>query len=127
MGIDNAQNLAEAELIDLVLRTPFPPTQILDWIAQAKLFVCFKDRIEGLRSVGIRTILDLREIGREPGVLQRIADETAATSGGGVPLLALEVVSSRIEGDTAIARLDRFQAALNATTERVPTPIRATA
>ncbi|HUP43568.1 MAG TPA: hypothetical protein VM599_10195, partial [Thermoanaerobaculia bacterium] len=55
VGIDNAQNLAEAELIDLVLRTPFPPTQILDWIAQAKLFVCFKDRIEGLRSVGIRT------------------------------------------------------------------------
>jgi hypothetical protein len=127
VGIDNAQNLAEADLIDLVLRTPFPPTQILDWIAQAKLFVYVKDRIEALRAVGVRTILDLKAVGSEPGLLDRIARETAGEAGEGVPLLTLELVWNRVEEDAGIARLARFQTALAATAERAPSPVPATA
>lgn len=108
VGVDDAQNLAEADLIDLVLRTPFAPTQVLDWIAQAKLFVYFKDEIETLRSVGVRTVLDLRRAGDEPGALQRIAEEAGGAEGGGVSPLALELVWSRIEDDAGVARLARF-------------------
>jgi hypothetical protein len=123
VGIDNAQNLAEADLVDLVLRTPFSPTQVLDWIAQAKLFVYFKDRIEALRAAGVRTVLDLQAAGTEPGLLERIAEETAGAEGGPVPLLALELVWSRIDRDPGIARLARFHAALAATTEVAPGPV----
>jgi len=123
VGIDNAQNLAEADLVDLVLRTPFPPTQILDWIVQAKLFVYFKDRIEALRAVGIRTVLDFQAVGGEPGLLDRIAEETAGAAGGPVPRLALDLVWSRIDRDPGIARLARFHAALAATTEVSPAPV----
>lgn len=124
VGIDNAQNLAEADLIDLLLRTPFPPAQILDWIAQAKLFVYFKDRIEALRAVGVRTVLDLRAVGREPGLLERIARETesAGTEGGAVSPLTLDLVWQRVEEDAGIARLERFQTALATTAERSPRP-----
>lgn len=127
VGIDNAQNLAEADLIDLVLRTPFPPTQILDWIAQAKLFVYFKDRIEALRAVGVRTVLDLEAVGREPGLLERIAQETAGAPGEGVPPLTLELVWKRVETDAGIARLRRFHDALAARGEHAPSPVPSTA
>ncbi len=60
VGVDNAQNLAEANLLDLLLRTPFNPGQLIDWIAQAKLYAYFKADIEKLRRVGIRTIFDFR-------------------------------------------------------------------
>jgi hypothetical protein len=127
VGIDNAQNLAEADLVDLVLRTPFPPTRILDWIAQAKLFVYFKDRIEALRAVGVRTVLDLQAAGAEPGLLERIAAETNGAGGGPVQLLALELVWSRIDKDPAVARIARFHAALSATAEVPATPLTAPA
>lgn len=108
VGVDDAQNLAEADLVNLVLRTPFSPTQVLDWIAQAKLFVYFKDAIDALRDVGVRTILDLEHAGHEPGALERIADRTASSEGDGVPLLALELVWKRIARDAGVARLERF-------------------
>jgi hypothetical protein len=43
VGIDNVQNLAEANVIGLLLKTPFNPSQLIDWIAQAKLYLYFKD------------------------------------------------------------------------------------
>ena len=72
VGIDNAQNLAEANLEELILKTPFNPRLLVDWIAQAKLYVIFKDKISGLRRAGVRTVLDLG----------------AACEGNGLPTLA---------------------------------------
>ncbi len=40
--VDNSQNLAEANLIDLLLKTPFNAEKLVDWIAQAKLLLYFK-------------------------------------------------------------------------------------
>jgi len=84
VGIDNAQNLAEANLEELILKTPFNPRLLLDWIAQAKLFVVFKDQISGLRRAGVRTVLDLRAAGGENGLstlakLCEISEEQLAT------------------------------------------------
>ena len=58
VGIDNAQNLAEANLEELIRKTPFNPRLLLDWIVQAKLYVIVKDQITNLREAGIRTVLD---------------------------------------------------------------------
>ncbi len=68
VGIDNAQNLAEANLEELILKTPFNPRLLLDWIAQAKLYIAFKDQVVGLRTVGIRTVLEFQAVGGEDGL-----------------------------------------------------------
>ena len=60
VGIDNAQNLAEANLEELIRKTPFNPRLLLDWIVQAKLYVIVKGQITNLRKAGIRTVLDFR-------------------------------------------------------------------
>ena len=59
IGIDNAQNLALANFTETVLKTPFNPRMILDWIAQAKLYIIVKDGIVELRKVGIRSVFGL--------------------------------------------------------------------
>ncbi len=84
VGIDNAQNLAEANLEELILKTPFNPGLLLDWIAQAKLYVVFKDQISGLRRAGVRTVLDFRAACGENGLstlakLSEISEEQLAT------------------------------------------------
>jgi hypothetical protein len=76
VGIDNAQNLAEANLVELLVRTPFKPPVLIDWMAQAKLYVVFKSDISKLREIGIRTALDLRLLGGIEGHLAKIADAT---------------------------------------------------
>ena len=62
VGIDNGQNLAEANVVELILKTPFGPDQLLDWIAQARLYVYVKDEIRVLRRYGVRNALDLYEV-----------------------------------------------------------------
>jgi len=73
VGIDNAQNLAEANLEELILKTPFNPRLLIDWIAQAKLYVTVKDDINALRKAGIRTAFDL-QVAKNNNGLQAIAD-----------------------------------------------------
>jgi|SRR5215813_284882 len=73
VGVDNAQNLAEANLVELIVRTPFKPPVLIDWIAQAKLYVTFKADVVKLRSVGIRTALDLRQLGQVENNLVTLA------------------------------------------------------
>src|SRR6266487_5574137 len=63
IGIDNAQNLAEANLLELLIRTPFKPRLLIDWIGQARLYIYFKNDIVNLRKSGIRTIIDLKTSG----------------------------------------------------------------
>lgn len=59
IGIDNAQNLALANFKEMIIKTPFNPRMILDWIAQAKLYIIVKDGIAELRKVGIRNVFGL--------------------------------------------------------------------
>jgi hypothetical protein len=85
VGIDNAQNLAEGNLEELILKTPFNPGLLLDWIVQAKLYVIFKDQISGLRRAGVRTVLDFRAACKENGFgilsnLSEISEEQLSTA-----------------------------------------------
>ncbi len=99
VGIDNGQNLAEANLVELLLRTPFNPDQLIDWIAQARLYIYFKSELNKLRGVGIRTVFDLMDESWSEEDLERLA-EAAQIS----PLL-MTVAHRRIRNDRANASL----------------------
>ncbi|MCD4721904.1 MAG: hypothetical protein K8S13_18895 [Desulfobacula sp.] len=59
VGIDNAQNLANSNMRELIVRTPFNPLLLFDWLSQSKLYIYVKDNIECLRKSSIRTNFDL--------------------------------------------------------------------
>jgi hypothetical protein len=99
VGIDNAQNLAEANLAELILKTPFGPDQLLDWIAQAQLYVYVKDKVQALRRYGIRTALDLYEVAADEARLSAIAQDPA------IDPLALSTVARRIRSDPRVGQL----------------------
>jgi hypothetical protein len=61
-GIDDAQNLANTNLLELLIRTPFNPRLLIDWISQAKLYLLFREKIFILRDVKIRTIYDFQKV-----------------------------------------------------------------
>jgi hypothetical protein len=105
VGIDNSQNLAEANVIELLLRTPFPANQIIDWIAQAKLHVFVKEDIEKLRAVGIRNAFDFVTEGGE-----KIEEIVAAS---GLSRVQLAIVYERLNSDPAVPALWRFRALLS--------------
>lgn len=75
VGIDNAQNLAEANIEELILKTPFNPILLTDWIAQAKLYEIFKDDLASLRKAGIRTVIDFIAAG-ENNALKPVAERS---------------------------------------------------
>ncbi|MDJ0865284.1 MAG: hypothetical protein QNK03_04180 [Myxococcota bacterium] len=123
-GIDNAQNLAEANVIELILKTPFSGQALIDWIAQAKLYVYFKSGIVRLRQVGIRTVFDLKHVLERKERIKDVANEIAvnvsrdpATPGGSweqTPTeLSLSLVYDRIEADGEIEILERFRDSLS--------------
>ncbi len=68
-GIENIPNMANAEIVDLMLGTRFPPDRIIDWVDQAILFTYLGPDQEGdkkggkrkdlLRLYGIRTATSL--------------------------------------------------------------------
>ena len=105
VAIDNVQNLAEVNLMELLLRTPFPANQLIDWIAQAKLQVFLKDDLEKLRGIGIRNAFDF--VAEGPERLDAIAAET------GLSKVRLEIVSQRLNDDPAIPALWRFRILLS--------------
>lgn len=60
LGIDNIENLAAAELYELVTATPFGSQQIVDWIDQAILYRHLDTgKMEVFRGNSIRTASDL--------------------------------------------------------------------
>jgi len=102
VGIDNAQNLATASLTKLLIETPYGSRQILDWIGQAKLLCYAKQDIDKLRSVGIRSIYDLKKGNKSRVALREISDAVGITT----PLL--EVIAEQIENDKGINSLYKF-------------------
>jgi tetratricopeptide (TPR) repeat protein len=60
MGIDDAQNLATADIRKLLLTTQFDTQQIVHWIDQAILYVKAGSRIDRFRDARITTFHELR-------------------------------------------------------------------
>ena len=71
--IDNAQNLANAGLTQLMLETPYESRLLLDWIGQAKLLCLVKDKIDNFRNIGIRTVFDIRILDGSAATIQKMA------------------------------------------------------
>jgi hypothetical protein len=107
VGIDNAQNLAEANIVELLLKTPFSPLQLIDWVAQAKLYIYFRSDIETLRSEGIRTVFDLRQICDNEQFIDQLASAT------GLSGVSLNIVCQRMREDHSVTRLHDFENKLN--------------
>jgi hypothetical protein len=77
LGIDTCYDLAMADFVPLVLKTPYSARQLVDWTLQAKMCLYFGDAVKDLRQRGIRTIVDLDQLTQED--IEILAAETAST------------------------------------------------
>lgn len=107
VGIDNAQNLAEANIKELILKTPYNPLLLLDWIAQANLYIAIKDDIDGLRKAGIRTVFDFLTTGRQ----NNFAEIATLTN---IPSEKLAAIHTIITDDPRISTLNDVREKLSA-------------
>jgi hypothetical protein len=77
VGIDTCYDLATADFVPLILKTPYSARQLIDWILQAKLCVYFGDAVKTLRQQGFRSVIDLAQL--TPKEIEALAAETALT------------------------------------------------
>jgi hypothetical protein len=70
-------DLATADFVPLMLKTPYSARQLIDWMLQAKLCVYFGDAVKHLRVQGFRTVIDLAQL--TPKEIEALAAETALT------------------------------------------------
>ncbi len=77
LGIDTYYDLATADFVPLMLKTPYSARQLIDWILQAKLCVYFGDAVKNLRQQVFRTVIDLAHL--TPKEIETLAAETALT------------------------------------------------
>lgn len=80
LGIESCHDLAVADLIPLILRTSYGARELTDWILQAKLCVYCGQGVKDLRGHGVRTILDLVDLGESDIV--ELAKKTSASDFG---------------------------------------------
>jgi hypothetical protein len=113
IGIDNAQNLANASLTQLLIDTPFESRLLLDWIGQAKLLTYVKEDMDKFRSIGIRTVFDLLKGQRAADRLPILAAQA------GIRPALLDVLREQIIEDQGVAYLNEFQNNLNQTVSAV--------
>lgn len=113
-GIDNAQNLANADLVELGLTTPYSLEQLLDWVDQARLYVHMRDDLAALRRHRIRTASDL--LLTDADDLKRLGQSESLSD--------LVLIARLIEGDPRQLRVSAWRNALagqTASTARPPT------
>jgi hypothetical protein len=98
LGIDTCYDLATADFVPLMLKTPYSARQLIDWILQAKLCVYFGAAVKDLRQQGFRTVIDLEHLTQKE--IETLAAETALTKS------ALEHAQQSVKRDAAeLARL----------------------
>ncbi len=99
LGIDSCYDLATADFIPLLLKTPYGSRELIDWLLQAKLCVRFGDSVDALREQGFRLITDLE--GLDDSYLEQLAKDTSLT------LSSLQRATKATDSDHNIARLKR--------------------
>jgi hypothetical protein len=109
LGIDSVQNLAHASLMELILKTPFKPRVLVDWMAQARLCLEFKDNTAAIRSAGVRTILDFLEVLQ--GDSETRASELAESSG--IPINLIKTIYTASCDEKSLTRLRKAYDVLN--------------
>jgi len=91
LGIEDMENLATANLVDVTLHSRVPVSRLVDWVDQAHLYLHLEPRKNGepsrsrtvLRQLGIRTATGLEDAVRP-------CPEEASAAGGLVPAAANE-------------------------------------
>jgi predicted RecB family nuclease len=101
LGIDTCYDLATADFVPLVLKSPYSARQLIDWILQAKLCVYFGDAVKNLRQQGFRTVIDLQNLTQQE--IEALAAETALTKS------ALEHAQQSVKHESA--ELERLREA----------------
>lgn len=99
IGIENTQNLANTHFIELLLKTPFKPYLIIDWIAQAKLYLYFQSDIQRLRKYGIRDTITFCEL--EEDDIELLLDKT------GIDAKKIKLIHKSLKNDTSAAELKK--------------------
>jgi hypothetical protein len=75
-GIDNIQNLATANIHDLVEKTPFSAQEIVEWIDQAVLYLYLDpSEIASFRRAGARSVTDFADLWRGYCVKYEVKEE----------------------------------------------------
>jgi hypothetical protein len=97
-GIDSCYDLATADFVPLILKTPYSARQLIDWILQAKLCIYVGDSIKDLRKSGIRTILDLDHLDDDVKI-NKLVTETAVTDA------AIRQAKASVQSNDEIKRL----------------------
>jgi hypothetical protein len=104
-GIEDLQNLATANLVDVMLRTRVPLNRLIDWLDQAFLSLHLPDgdpdRRDRLRRLGIRDASDLEAVwarGEDlPALRAAVSDALAAD--GDHAASAAEAILATLEGE----------------------------
>lgn len=99
MGIDSCYDLATADFIPLLLRTPYGSRELINWLLQAKLCVRFGAAVEELRKQGFRTIADLE--GLDDAYLEQLSKDSSLN------LSSLQRATHATQSDHNITRLKR--------------------
>lgn len=97
LGLDSCYDLATADFVPLLLKTPYSARQLIDFILQAKACVYFGEAMKDLRRHGARTIIDLEPLTDED--IEALATETSVTK------YALRRARDSVKTDPAIDRL----------------------
>lgn len=114
LGIIDAQNLANANFIELVVRTAFNPGQIIDWIGQAKLYIYYKDDVALLRKHQIRTVFDMLPLCGDEKLLEGLAVLTK------IDPLGYRFFCEKLTSDPVVKQLLSFQQQLCFAPDRDP-------
>jgi hypothetical protein len=99
LGVDNCYDLAAADFIPLLIKTPYNARELIDWILQAKLCVKFGQGIKDLREHGLRTIVDLKDL--DDTTIEELSKETQ------LRLSSLTRATKSVEKDHNINRLQK--------------------
>lgn len=74
--IDDVENLANVNPLEVVVNSPFRPNEIVDWIGQAQLMTQFgQERFGILKDLGIRTSLQFVCCAADPARFQALVDD----------------------------------------------------
>ncbi len=80
LGIDNCHDLADEDLVPLLLKSPYNARKLINWLLQAKLCVHVGYGVRILREHNIRHITDLKALGDED--VEMLATQTTLTKEG---------------------------------------------
>jgi hypothetical protein len=103
-GIENVQNLATADVPALVIGTPFPVHQIVDWVDQAiMLTYASQEQFETLEKVGLRCASDVLTAAGDNKRLNQLASAT------GLNKDALRMLYLALQSALNIKMVSRFR------------------